>query len=136
MMRHHLLISSLVIALVIGIGFAISVPHTRDLPAKHIVAPVAAAPTITLHDAYKKGTHTLTGSLVAPDACTAVSAAASLIGDASSSERIALAIAMPPNAGVCLEIPTPMTFSTTISAPAGLPIDASVNGIAASTTPL
>jgi hypothetical protein len=123
-----------IIAFIIVGGFVFSVPHTRDVARISVSEGVTAVPLVTLHDVFKKGTHTITGSLLAPDACTTLTARASLQGDASSTESIQVALSMPSNAGVCLELPTRMNFSTTIIAPAQVPLSATVNGIAATTT--
>jgi hypothetical protein len=133
MSQKRLWVAAAIIGLVIILGFILSVPHTRDLPRppEESEAKVVAIPTVTLHDAYKKGTHTITGSLLAPNACGTVSAQASLAG-----EGIVVAITLSTDSEVCLELPTRINFSTTIAAPAQLPISASVNGSAATTTAL
>jgi hypothetical protein len=43
---------------------------------------------------------------------------------------------MPSDSGICLQVPTRISFHTTVSAPANLPISATVNGSLASTTSL
>ncbi len=133
---HHtrIWISAGIIAAVVLVGFALSVPHTRDVPHAPTAATASTTPAVTLHDAYRRGMHTLTGTILAPDACSVVSADATLVGDASSSQSIALAISMPPDSGVCLILPTVMSFSATLSAPAQLPVTVTVNGAAATTT--
>ncbi len=133
---HHtrIWISAGIIAAVVLVGFALSVPHTRDVPHAPATTTASTTPAVTLHDAYRRGTHTLTGTIVAPDACSVVSADATLVGDASSSQSIALSISMPPDSGVCLMLPTVMPFSATLSAPAQLPVTVTVNGEAATTT--
>ncbi|MHB8660625.1 MAG: hypothetical protein ACYC75_01640 [Minisyncoccota bacterium] len=134
MNRTHLWAAAAIIALVIVIGFVLSVPHTRDVIRTPQLQPVAAVPLITLHDAFKKGLHTITGSIEAPDACAIVTATSTLEGNASTTESIQVAVSMPSDTGVCLQMPTNMDFSTTIAAPAQLPITATVNGSTASTT--
>ncbi|HUY62840.1 MAG TPA: hypothetical protein VMV50_03610 [Candidatus Paceibacterota bacterium] len=124
-----------IIAVVIVIGFFISAPHASEVAqVAQPQAAAATAPVVTLHDAYRRGAHTITGSLMAPDACMIATATSTLVGSASTSESIAVSISMPADSGVCLELPTKAVFSTTIAAPAGLPISATVNGAAASTT--
>lgn len=135
MNQTRLWAAAAIILVVVIAGFALSVPHAREVPAAPpSPAEALSAPLVTLHDAFKKGTHTITGSLEAPDACTTASAAASLTGDASSTESILVAIQMPADSGVCLRLPTRAAFSATISAPSGLPLTATVNGVAASTS--
>lgn len=134
MSHRRLWVAAAIIALVIIVGFVLSVPHTRDVfraPAPPVVTTV---PPVTLHDVYKKGVHTITGSLMAPNACTVVTASARLQGDASSTERIEVTLSTSNDTGVCLELPTLIRFSTTITAPAHLPLTATVNDSVASTT--
>lgn len=136
MSHKRLLISSSIIAFVILISFALSVPHTRDVAEKlPSTAVIEDTPIITLRDAFKKGLHTISGSIQVPNACTAVSAVASLAGNASSTESILLEISVQSDSGVCLQLPTKATFQTTVSAPANLPFTVTVNGSVATTSP-
>ncbi len=137
-MNHtRLWLAAGIIAVVIVIGFVLSVPHTtRDVVEKALPAPEAVTPVVTLRDVYAKGTHTITGSLQAPNACTSATTSALLEGDASSTERILISLALSSDTGVCLQLPTTLKFSTTLAAPAGLPIVVTVDGVVASTTGL
>lgn len=135
MSHKRLLISSAIIALIILISFAVSIPHTRDVEVKsQPSAAVPAVPIVALHDAFKKGLHTISGSIEAPNACTLVSASATLVGNASSTENILIAILTQTDSGVCLQTPTQINFKATISATANLPIKATVNGLPAGIT--
>lgn len=125
----RLWIAAAIIALIVIGGFVLSVPHTRDVPAPTIQTVAPSVPPVTMRDSYKKGTHTITGSLLAPDACIAASAQAVLQG-----QSILIQISMPSDTGVCLQIPTRVNFSTTIAAPAQLPLTVTVNGSLATTT--
>ena len=136
-MNHtRLWVAAAIIACIVAAGFILSVPHTRDITVTANTQPApASVPVVTLQDAFKKNLHTITGSIEAPDACTLVTANATVTGTASSTENILVAISMPSDTGgVCLQLPTVMSFKTTVSAPAGLPLTATVNGIVASTT--
>lgn len=130
----RLFVAALIILAAVVIGFAISVPHTKELQidTKNVEAPTV--PEVTLHDVFKKGTHTITGSLQAPDACTTASAESSLLGDASSTQSILVEVSMPTDSGVCLMRPTDVEFSTSIEAPEAAIINVMVNGVIASTT--
>ncbi len=137
-MNHtRLWVAATIIGGIILISFALSVPHTRDIilapAAKEIPAP---ATSVALHDVFRKGVHTITGSVNAPNPCTTVSANAVPIGDASSTTGILVEITLPEDSGVCLQVSSPVTFSATITAPAGLPLSATVNGVTATTTSL
>ena len=128
-------VAAAILALIVIIGFALSVPHTRDT-GKVAESEKAAVPSVSLHDSFKKGVHTITGSFQAPNACSVATADATVSGDASSTQKILIDISIPADVGVCLQVPTPINFSVTISAPAHLPISATVNGSEASTTVL
>ena len=137
MTHTRLLISAGIIALVIGLGFMLSVPHTtRDVVQKSAAETTPVVPVVTVRDTYKKGVHTITGSLQAPNACSTVTAQAALAGDASSTESIQLSLTMPTDTSVCLQLPTSAKFVATVTAPAKLPITVTVNGNVASTTSL
>ncbi len=136
MTHKRLWISAAIIALVVLFAFALSVPHTLDVGVNSKVPAVATSvPAVAFHDAFKKGLHTISGSISVPNACTPVSASATLIGDASSTESILLAVTFQTDSGVCLQVPTDVNFQTTLAAPASLPIRVTVNGSLASTTP-
>jgi hypothetical protein len=129
MNRTRFWVAAGIIACIIVIGFALSVPHTHDVAQTAASQnKTAIVPPVTLHDSFTKGVHTITGSLAATDACAIVTANAEVSGSASSTERILVSISMPADVGVCLQLPTSMNFSATISAPAHLPISATVNG--------
>ncbi len=131
----HLSTAATIIALVILVFFVLSVPRAREVSQTQKQDIPAETPLVTVRDSYKKGVHTLTGTVLAPDACTTVTARAAVSGDATSSQKIVLMLTMPSDLGICLEVPTRITFSTTVTAPASLPISVTVNGAEASTTP-
>ncbi len=135
-MNHtRLWIAAAIIALIVVLGFVLSVPHTRDVPQEQKAAlATVSVPAVTLHDVYKKGVHTITGSVLASDACSSVTADAVLEGEASTTESILVRVTLADQPGICLEVPTKETFQTTMVAPANLPIGATVNGQEASTT--
>jgi len=135
-MNHtRLWIAAAIIAVALIAGFALSVPHTSDVEMKpELLSETANVPSVTLHDVFKKDTHTITGSLSAPNACTVIAAEATILGSASSTESIRVAISMEKDAGVCLQLPTSESFSTTVVAPAHLPFSVTVNGEEATTT--
>ena len=114
--------------------FVLSVPRTRELPLPTRQDEKASTPVVILHDVYKKGLHTLTGAVIAPDACATVLARATRTGTASTSPAIALMLTLREDAGICLSVPTRITFSTTLAAPNSLPLVVTVNGIEATTT--
>jgi hypothetical protein len=136
MSHTRLWIVAAIIASAIGIGFLLSVPHTGDVAGSEdrMKAASPVAPPVALRDSFKKGVHTITGFVEAPDACAAALAQASLEGDAPETRRIVVAISFEESEGVCLELPTRADFSATLAAPAGVPLAATVNGIAATTT--
>lgn len=130
MNQKRLWVAAAIIALVLIIGFVLSVPHTRDILQTKILESAVTIPSVALHDAFKKGLHTITGSLEVSNACTTVTASTTLVD-----EGIQIALALWSDAGVCLQLPTDISFTTTIVAPVQLPIMVTVNGAPASTTP-
>jgi hypothetical protein len=132
-MKHsRLWVAATIIALAVIIGFVFSVPHTRDVvktPSSE--GATTSVPLVSLSDSFKKGVHTITGSIEVSNICTILSAQA-----ASSTEGILVEISMPSDTGVCLQLPTRATFQTTLSAPADLPFTVTVNGSPATTTML
>ncbi|MDD3531091.1 MAG: hypothetical protein PHV99_00655 [Candidatus Pacebacteria bacterium] len=135
MKYSRLWVLAAIIAFVILAGFVFSVPHTRDgaKPAKQSVP--ASTPTVSFRDSFKKGTHTISGSLMASNACSIVTAQATLSDETSTASGILLELSLPEDSGLCLQVPTKESFTTTVVAPAGLPITVTVNGILATTTP-
>lgn len=124
-----------IIASAVVVSFLFSVPRTGDVaPAENPEAASPATPAVSLRDSFKKGVHTIAGSVEAPDACATVSAQASLEGDTPEDQRIVVAVSLEGGEGVCLEVPTRMSFTVTAVAPAGTPLSATVNGVAATTT--
>ena len=133
--RARFWVAATIIAAIVIIGFIASVPHTRDVPHEESPAPEPVAPAVTLRDSFKKGLHSFTGSVMAPDACSMVTASSSLEGDASTTELVVITLSIPADTGVCLQLPTELGFSTTIAAPSGTSVRVMVNGAEATTTP-
>ncbi|HEX8994007.1 MAG TPA: hypothetical protein VF803_02010 [Candidatus Paceibacterota bacterium] len=134
MIHTRLWVAATIIALAIVVGFLISVPHTRDIPAeKEASVATSTTPTVSLRDSYRKGMHTLTGSVSAPNPCTALTATATVVGT-TTSQSILVALSLSDDSGICLQVITPLSFTTTVAAPAGLPINVTVNGKAATIT--
>lgn len=136
MMKYtRLRVAATIIALIVGIGFLLSVPHTHDVKETPKVSTAPQSiPVVTLQDSFKNNLHTIIGTVTAPNACTIVTANATVSGDASSTQSILVALSMPPDTGICLQLPTPVDFKTTVTAPAHLPFVVTVNGVIASTT--
>lgn len=131
MTHTRLWLSATIIACIILAGFALSVPRARDGTLLLKVPEVPeTVPAVTVHDVLRKGTHTITGSLEAPNVCTTVQAEASLV----KGEYIMIHISMPEDSGVCLQEKSVVNFTTTLATPDTLPIRATINGIAATTT--
>jgi len=137
MTRARLTISTVIIAGIILIVFAFSVPRTRDVtPESSLSTESTSTPVVIVRDSYRKGVHTITGTLEALDACTTVEASATPVGDEPATPTaIALALTTVESTGVCLELPTLIEFKTTVEAPADLPINVTVNGVAVTATP-
>ncbi|MBU6490576.1 hypothetical protein KGQ25_00210 [Patescibacteria group bacterium] len=137
-MKHvPLRFAATIIALIIVAAFVLSVPHTQDetkTPKRNDTPQ--SIPKVTLRDAFKKNLHTITGSIEAPNACAVVNASATVAGTASSTGSILIAVSLSTDTGVCLQLPTNISFEAAVTAPANFPLEATVNGVAASTTVL
>lgn len=147
-MNMKLTSAGLIIAAIIVLVFVFSVPRARDTEYEESAFPTTAdtIPTVTLRDSYAKGEHTISGFLLLPNPCTALTATAELVGlsvatssagqggTASTTGSIVVRITAPADTSVCLQIPTQTKFSASITAPRDLPISVLVNGEAASTT--
>ena len=130
MSQKRLWVAAGIIALVVLAGFTLYVPHTRDTEAPQAsVTATVVVPPVSVRDTYKKGVHTITGSLEIPNACVGVSATAT-----TTSESILLSISTRADTGVCLQLPTRATFSTTIVAPPNMPITATVDNVSTTIT--
>ena len=136
MSHKRLWIAATIIGGIVLIGFALSVPHTRDVVESSSVRVTPEVPVVVVHDSFKKGLHTITGSVVAPNVCADVSTEARVNTSASTTDSILVVISISRDTGVCLELPTVMKFSTTIAAAARVPLVVTVNGVTASTTSL
>lgn len=131
MSTKRLIIVAVIFALALLLGFALFVPRASEPPgALHPAVAPASAPAVTVRDSFRKGVHTITGTVEAPDACSTATAQASVTGT-STSEQILLSIQMPSTDGVCLQLPTKLDFSTTLSAAQNLPLSVTVNGLPA-----
>ena len=134
MKYSRLWVLTTIIAFAILAGFVFSVPRARDGSKPLLQDATAKVPEVVLRDSFKKGMHTISGSLMAPNACSVVTAQASLSDEASTTSEIRLELSLPEDSGLCLQVPTKESFSTTVAAPAGLPIIVTVNGVSATTT--
>ena len=135
-MRHtRLWILATIIACIILVGFVLSVPHTTRDTAPKVQTEEAVVPTVGIRDSYKKGVHTITGSIEAPNVCTTLDVSVTPQGDGGV-DGILIALSMPEDTGICLERPTDLSFSEKVTAPADVPITVTVNGTAATVTAL
>lgn len=135
MKYSRLWVLAAIIAVAILVSFVFSVPRTRDTTKIEQPNVETSVPVVLVRDSFKKGVHTITGSFTVPNACTTLTATTSLVGDELQTTGILVELSVPEDSGICLQVSTRESFSTTISAPAGLPIRVTVNGTAATTTP-
>lgn len=136
MNQKHLWIATLIITLGIGTAFLLSVPHTtRDVTPTSETLVSTELPLVAFRDSVRQGLHTISGWYLGPTACTTVTATSTLVHDLDAG-RIVVMLSAPLDTQVCLRVPTKIQFSTTLAAPAALPVSIVVNGIAASTTDL
>ena len=131
MTHARLWLASAIIIIVLVVGFVLSVPHTSEVIEKVTTqSKESRVPLVQLHDTFRKGVHTITGSIEVLNACAGVTAESSRTGD----ESILVAISVSEDSNVCLQIPTDISFSTTVPAPANIPITATINGAPATTS--
>jgi hypothetical protein len=134
--RMRLSLSAVIIIFIILIAFAFSVPRTRDADMESLNAVATTTiPLVSVKDSYRKGVHTISGAILAPNACRAVTSSASLAGDATSAQSILVSLTVEGDSDICLELPSEIEFETTIEAAADLPITVTINGVHATTTP-
>jgi len=136
MSRMRLSLSAVIIIFIILITFAFSVPRTRDANVESFTSSATTTiPLVSVRDSYRRGVHTISGVVLAPDACRAVTASASLAGNATSVQGILVSLTVEDDSDICLELPSEVEFETTIEAAADLPITVTINGVPATTTP-
>jgi hypothetical protein len=102
-------------------------------------APTNAEITnIQVKDKITKGVHAISGSATVPTACTTLSANSSVIAgeNASSTPVIRIDLSAPLDTGMCLELPTAISFTFSIRADPAASIEVYANGAPASTTAL
>jgi hypothetical protein len=128
MTPRRLRILALIILGTIIIGFVLFVPKGKVQSPSAQVPAADALPAVSLSDTFKKGTHTISGSLEVHNACVAVAAEASVINDGATPRGIAVAITRTPSEGICLELPTRITFQKKVVAPKDLPLSATIDG--------
>lgn len=123
--------AALILAVVIVGGFALSVPHAREVaesvPQEDAVSETA--PLVSLEDSYDEGVRTIEGVVLAPDACATVGAEAVL-----AVERIQVDVMVMRDEELCLEIPAEREFSASIEAADDAPLDVRINGVLATST--
>jgi hypothetical protein len=133
-MTLRIALAVFVAVVIIIAAFAFFTPHANrggeQAPSASIVQkPV---PDVSLSDSYKKGMHTISGSIMAPTPCTSVTADASVASGTPA--VISVTISMPSDAGICLQQATVVPFKVSAAAGADAIIAAYVNGAPASTT--
>lgn len=130
MSHARLWISAAIIAGIVLVVFAFSVPHTRDLGAEESLKQEApAAPAVSLEDSFRRGTRSFSGSVPVSSACSSATAEALFAGDASSTPpHIVLSISTIEPEGVCLRLPGTAEFSASLEAPEEATLEVRVNG--------
>ncbi len=130
------ILATVIVGIIIAV-FLLSAPHTRDVKNTTLsTVKLVSVPSIYIKDAFRKGKHTITGSITMSTPCTSLLATANATGSASTTIGILLKINMPKDTGICLQQPLKTSFSTTVIAPKSATITITVNGAIATTTPL
>jgi hypothetical protein len=138
MNQRHWQIGIGIFVVVVIVAFMFSITHTQDgaVPKQAAADAPFTASSVVLKDTYtsKTTTHALTGSVVLPTPCYTLTAKSS-VDTAADPQVIRLDLTVPTDAGMCLQLATPKTFSASVSAPKSALVSVFVNGVQASTTP-
>src|SRR3989344_2336892 len=114
-------------------AFAFFIPHTNQGSEEpSAIAPSPITPEVTLKDSYTKGSHTIAGSILAPTPCTSVTALATVAS--GTPQTISIEVLMPPDTGICIQQASSISFAVSARAEVHAVLEASVNGVTASTT--
>jgi hypothetical protein len=120
-------------SIILVAGFVFSIPHANkdnEIGPSVETKSLSILPTIFIHDTYKKGIHSITGSLAIPTPCMKATTEALVLPHEGSTtpQIIHIEISIPEDAGPCLQLAATSTFSASLSADANVVIEASVNG--------
>lgn len=119
------------------IAFAIFALRTTEgpAPASTTASNEAAITNVKVTDTYtsKTGLHTIKGTATVPNACTPLAATTSM--SAASSTVIRVDLSAESGTGVCLELPTQVSFSVTSDAPKDDSVEVYANGGLSATAP-
>lgn len=133
MTHKRLYAAATIIAGAVLVSFLWSVPRVKDVEVQTEELQVASeslvAPAVELSTSYKKGTHTIEGTILAPNSCAVVSVEALPQGDPATS--VVVAVTLTRSEVVCLQLPVTMEFETTVSAPEEVTFTTTVNGLPA-----
>ncbi len=123
--------ATIIILLVLILGFTLSVPRIQDVAEESETLRTeesVTVPTLTLERSYRRGTHTLTGTLLVDTYCTMVTTEAVVTPEDVSPSVITLKLATEEVAGVCLMLAEERSFSVSIEAPEDSMVEVFVNG--------
>lgn len=112
--------SALIILLVLFLGFTLSVPRTKDIVEEGDALQTQEShpqPTLSLERSYRRGTHTLTGTLLVDTRCTKLTTEVEVTPEGIVPPTITLRLATEDTAGVCLMLSEERAFSITADAP-------------------
>lgn len=77
----------------------------------------------TYASSFSKGTYTVTGTIELPNQCHRIESAGVFEND-----TVRVSVSVPPDEGICLEIPKEGDFKVTVDAPEGAAVEVYVNG--------
>jgi hypothetical protein len=127
-MRSWIIAGALIIALIGAYGvYALKAGEGANAP-KTPAASAPAAALASVKDIYSKGTHTVSGIVLAPDACTEVETTV------ATSSGPSLYLVTPADDGICLQLPTEVSFSAAVDAGATTSVRVYLNEQLATTT--
>lgn len=127
-MRSWIIAGALIIALIGAYGvYALKAGEGANAP-KPPANSAPAASVVSVKDVYSKGIHTITGVVLAPDACTSIETTV------ATSSAPSLYLVTPADGDICLELPTEVPFSAEIDADATTSTMVYLNEVLATTT--
>lgn len=114
-------------AVLVVSGYALFIPQTNK---DEVVAPVEGnpepAPIVTLDATYRRGVHTISGTIEAPTPCTLVGVESAVASSTPAS--ITVSLTLTPDEDICVQVVTPLPFSVTAAAPEDAVIAVTVQG--------
>ena len=126
-MRSWILAFALLIALIAAYAFY-AIHAGGGAAAGERATARATATFVSVKDTYSGGTHSISGIVLAPDAC------AEAVATTTIADGIRVDVTVPASEGICLEVPTKEPFAASASGDADAVVSVYLDGVFATTT--